>query len=91
MTDPLPPGVHRHPDVQLDLAHLERCRVIVAQEVPDQAAVLVHLLGAGPVRYPGRLHDGAVVAQVVDDPDEALVEHAQRFAENRVEGGDVRS
>ena len=44
-------------DVELELDHLERRRVPMSEQIADQTAVLVHLLGAVAVADPGRLDD----------------------------------
>ena len=88
--DPLPPDVHGHPDVELDLAHLERGRVRVAEEVTDESPVFVHALRALAVRDPRGLDDGGVVAHVVHEADEPIVEHLERLAQDGVGGRDGR-
>jgi hypothetical protein len=60
VADPLAGDEDRHRDVELELDHLERRRVPMAQQVADQPAVLVDLLGALPVTHPRRLHDRGV-------------------------------
>jgi hypothetical protein len=85
MADPLARHEDRQLDVVLDLAHLERRGVPVAHQVVDQPAVLADLLGAAAVGDARRLHDGGVVAHVVDHPDEAVVEHRDRLVENLLE------
>ena len=86
MADPLAPNVHGCPDVELDLAHLERRRVAVPEEVADQGAVLGGLLGAVAVGDPGGLDDGGVASHVVDDADEPVMEHGEGTAEDFVQG-----
>ena len=83
--DPLPGDEDRQLHVQLDLAHLEGRGVPVAHQVVDQAAVVADLLGAAAVGDPRRLHDGGVVAHIVDDADEAVVEHRDRLVEQLLE------
>ena len=82
VADPLARHEDRQLHVVLDLAHLERRRVAVPHEIVDQAAVLADLLGAAAVGDARGLHDGGVVAHVVDDADEAVVEHRQRLEKN---------
>ncbi len=43
------------------------------EEIADESPVFVDFLGARPVRHPRRLHDGSVVAHVIDDPDKPIV------------------
>ena len=74
VADPLAGDEDRQLDVELDLAHLERGRVPVAHEIADEAFVVLHRLGAAPVADAGGLGDGGVVAHIVDDADEAVVE-----------------
>ena len=91
MADPLPPHVHRHAHVQLELAHLERRRVSVPHQVADEAAVLVPALGAPAVGRSRRLHDGRVVAHVVDDAHEPVVQHANGLPQHGIELCDRRA
>lgn len=74
VADPLAGDEDGQFDVELDLAHLERGGVPVAHEVADQALIVLDMFGAGAVGDAGGLHDGGVVAHVVDDADEAVVE-----------------
>src|SRR6185369_5911484 len=90
MPDPLPPAVHRHADVELDLAHLERRRVPVAHQVAHEPAVFADLARSAAVRHARSLHDRFVGAHVVDDAYEAVVEHLERNSQNFVEGFDPR-
>ncbi len=82
MADPLARHEDRQLHVVLDLAHLERRRVTVPHEIVDEAAILADLLGAAAVAHPRGLHDGGIVAHVVDDADEAVIEHGQRLVED---------
>ena len=82
VADPLPRDKDRQFDVVLDLAHLERRRVPVPHQIVDEAPVLADPPGAAPVGDARRLHDRAVVAHVVDDPDKAVVEHRQGLVED---------
>ena len=79
MADPLARHEDRQLDVQLDLAHLEGRGVPVAHEVADEAAVAPPPLAAAAVGDARRLHDGLVVAHVVDHADETVVEHRHGF------------
>ena len=88
VADPLARDEHGQFDVQLDLAHLERGRVPVAHEVADQAFVVGDGLGALAVRDPRGLRDGGVIAHVVDEAHEAVVEHRDGLIEVRLHGGD---
>jgi len=86
MADPLAGDEDRQLHVQLDLAHLEGRGVAVAHEIADEAAVGADALGALAVGDPRGLHDRAVVAEVVDDPHEAVVEHRDRPVEDLLQG-----
>ena len=77
VADPLPRHEDRQLHMELDLAHLEGCGVPVTHQIVDQAAILADLPGAPAVGDARRLDDRAVVAHVVDDADEAVVEHRQ--------------
>ena len=82
MADPLARHEDRQLHVVLDLAHLERRRVAMPHEIVDETAILADLLGAAAVAHPRGLHHGGIVAHVVDDADEAVIEHRQRLVEN---------
>jgi hypothetical protein len=82
MTDPLSRHENRQLHMVLDLAHLERRRVTMPHEIVDETAILADLLGAAAVAHPCGLHHGGIVAHVVDDADEAVIEHGQRLVEN---------
>ena len=82
MANPLAPAVHRHADMQLQLAHLQRRGVMVPQQVANQSPVLVDLLRAPAVRHPRRLHDRMIVTHVIDQSDKAVVEHVEPPTEN---------
>ena len=74
VADPLPGHEDRQLDVQLDLAHFKRSRVVVAHQVAYQHPVGGAYLGPPAVGYPGCLDNGPVVAHVIDDSDESVVE-----------------
>jgi hypothetical protein len=61
--------------------------VPVAHQVADEAAILVRRPGAPPVGDAGRLNDRRIVPHVVDDPDEAVVEHRDGLEQHGFEGG----
>ena len=82
VAEPLACDEDRRLDVQLELAHLEGRRVAMAQEVADQRAVLPHMPRACAVGDPRRLHDGGIVAHVVNHADEAVVEHVEALVED---------
>lgn len=92
MADPLAPGVHGNTDVEFDFAHFEGGGVGIAQQIADETAILMHLLGAGPVGDSGCLDDSSVVAHVVDDADESVVQHRKGLTEHGIErfGGGAR-
>ena len=85
VADPLAGHENRQFDVELDLAHLEWRGVAVAHQVADQAGILLHPLGAAPVRNPRGLHDGGVVAHVVDDTNEAMIQHRDGLKQHRLQ------
>ena len=72
--DPLARHEDRQLHVQLDRAHLERRGVPVAHQIADQPAILADPPGAAAVGDARGLNHGGVVAHVVDDADEAMVE-----------------
>ena len=78
VADPLAGNEHRQLDVKLDLAHLERRRVPVPHQIPDQPFVILHGFGAAPIADAGGLGDGSIVAHIVDDPDQPVVKNRVR-------------
>ena len=54
----------------------------MAHEVTDQAAILIRRAGAAPVRYARRLHNGGVIAHVVNHPDKAVIQHWHSFKQH---------
>jgi hypothetical protein len=77
--DPLPRHEDRQLHMQLDLAHLEGRRMRVAQQVADQPAVVSRRLRPAAIADPRRLHDGRVVAHIVDHAHETVIEHRDRL------------
>src|SRR5262245_48753298 len=90
MANPLPRHEDRQLHMVLDLAHLERRGVAVPHEIVDQPAVLADLLGAAAVAHARGLHDGGIVAHVVDHSDEAVIEHRQDLEQDLLQGGSDR-
>ena len=88
MPDPLARDKDRQLHVVLDLAHLERRRVAMPHEIIDEAAILANPPRAAPVGDARRLHDRAVIAHIVDDPDKAVIEHRDRLVEDLFERRD---
>ena len=77
--------------MQLDLAHLEGCGVVVPHQISNQATILVDLLGSLAVGHPGRLHDGSVRTHVVDQSDEAVIEDPKGNSQNFVQRWNVEA
>ena len=75
VADPLPGDEDRQLHMQLHLAHLEGRGVAVAHEIADQPLVVRDRFRTLAIGDAGGLHDGAVIAHVVDHPHEAVVEH----------------
>ena len=66
----------------------ERRRVPVPQQVIDQPGIVGDFFGAAPVRNPGRLNNGRIVAHIIDHPDKAVIENRHRLVQYLFEGGD---
>src|SRR5260221_3934181 len=75
------------PYTTLFRSHLERGRVLMAQQVAQEPAVLPRATGTPAVRHTGRLHDRLIVAHVVDEAHEAVIEHGNRLPDLGVERG----
>jgi hypothetical protein len=75
--------------VQLDLAHLEWRGVPVSKQVPDQSTVLVYGARSAAVGNSGRLNNGSVCSEIVDNPHETIVEAGEAFAKDRVKAINV--
>ena len=68
--------------MKLDLAHLERRGVPVAQQVADQPGIVAHGFRAPAVGHTRGLNDRGVVAHIVDHPDETVIEHRKGGVEH---------
>jgi hypothetical protein len=77
VANPLAGHEDRQLDVKLKLAHLQRRGVAMSEQVANQAAIAAQPGGAASVRHPRRLDNRGIVAHVIDDPHEAMVEHRQ--------------
>ena len=62
----------------------------VAHEVADEGPIFVDAPGALAVGHACCLHDRGIVTHVVHQAAEPFVQHAERFAQDGVEGGDRR-
>ena len=71
MSKPLTCHVDGCADMKLELDHLERCRVTVTHEVPDQGAVITGRYGSGPIGDSGGLDDRLVRPNRVNEANEA--------------------
>src|SRR5690606_35819753 len=78
MPNPLARHENWQLDVELDLTHFEGGRVAMAEEVTDQAAILLYPLGSTAVGDASRLHNGRVIAHIVDNADKAVIQNGQR-------------
>ncbi len=87
VADPLAGHENGELHVQLDLAHLEGRGMPVAHQVADEAGVVAGGLRALAVGDAGGLHDGRVVAHVVDDPDQPVVEYRDGVEEPGLHAG----
>ena len=76
--DPLARDKDRQFHMQLDLAHLERGRMPVPHQVPDQPGIVLHAFGAFAIAHPRRLADRRIVAHVIDHPDKPVIQHRDR-------------
>src|SRR5208282_4118724 len=72
MTDPLTSDVHREPNEELVLDHLERRRVPVAHQVSNQSPIVSCGLRTLPVGDARRLNDSGVVPHVVNQSHEPM-------------------
>src|SRR5690606_1064348 len=86
MTDPLARDEDRQLDVKLYLAHLEGRGVTVPHQIADETTILLHALGTTAIGNAGRLDDSRIVAHIVDDPDETMIQNRQRAVENLFQG-----
>jgi hypothetical protein len=77
--------------MQLQFAHFERGRVRIAQQVANQAAILMYLFRPGSVGNSRGLHNGRIVTHVIDDPDMAMIKDRKSLAENIVESANCRA
>jgi len=91
MPDPLPCDEDRQLHMVLDLAHLEGRRVAVTHQVADQAAILVRRTRAAAIGYARGLHDRRIVAHVIHDAQEPMVEHRDGREQHRLQRRDARA
>ena len=82
MTYPLACDEDGELDVHFEFTHLEGRGVCVSHEVVDEARVVTSTFGALAVGHTCCLDDSCVVAHVVDDPDEPMVEHGEGLVED---------
>ena len=87
MPDPLAGDVHREPDQELVLDHLERRRMTVAHQVPNQAPVVACGLRALTVGDARGLDDRRIVPHVVHERDETVGEDGVTDADLQVRSG----
>src|SRR5688500_9161819 len=84
MANPLSPGIHRYPDMQFDLAHLEGSSVTMAHFVANQPCILMHCPCPRSIGNTRRLHDGFIGAQVVDHTNEAIIERWPTMSQHAI-------
>src|SRR5688572_29956416 len=82
VANPLASNENRQLYVKLNLSHFEWRSVPMAHQIHYEATVFVHLLCATAVRNTGGLYDRVVVAHVVDDAYEAVIQHLEGFIED---------
>jgi hypothetical protein len=75
MTDPLPGDKDRHLGVEGKDDLFEWAGVLVPKEIVDETTVLTKALRSGAIADTSRLNDALVASKVVDEPNEALIEH----------------
>ena len=80
MTNPLPPGVHRGADVELPFHGLEWRSVSVRHHVADQIAIIADGSRSLAVADSRRPDNGTVVAHVIDEPDETVIQALDQAA-----------
>jgi hypothetical protein len=56
--------------------------VAMAHQIPDQAAILIRGTGAAAIGNARRLHNGSVIAHVINHPDKAVIQHRQGFEQH---------
>ena len=85
MADPLPPTVHWHTSVKLDITHFEGCRMSMPHQVADQPAIFVYSLRPFSVGHPCRLHNRFVRPHVVDDTYEPVIQNLKRNTQDLIQ------
>ena len=73
--DPLAGDKDRQLHMQLDFAHLEGRRMPVPHQIADQTFVIADMFGARAIGHARGLHDGGVIAHIVDHADKAVIQH----------------
>ena len=59
----------------------------VAHQITDQAAILIRRARATAIGNAGCLHNGGVIAHVIDHPDKAVIQHGERFEQHGFQRG----
>ena len=90
MADPLACDEDWQLDVDLQLAHFEGRGVLVAHEVVNQSCVVACSPGPSSVGHPCGLHNCGVIAHVVDDSNETMVENRHGLVEDVFHSRDGR-
>ena len=85
--DPLTRHEDRQLHVILDFAHLKRRAVPVAHQITDQAAILIRRARAAAIGNARSLHNGGVIAHVIDHPDKAVIQHGKRLEQHGFQRG----
>ena len=62
----------------------------MTHQITDETAVFTQLPGALTVRDTGGLHDCCIIAHVINDPDEPVIEDRMWNVEDVLHGGDRR-
>ena len=91
MTNPVAGDENRQLDMQFDFAHFKRRSVAVPHQIIDKPFDLRSLLCSAAVRHARRLNDCRVVAHIVDDADESVIQNRERFVKNILQRGNGRA
>jgi hypothetical protein len=77
MSNPLTPAVHGHSHEEFNFRHLERGRMSMTQQIPNQRSVIAHLFSSITVADTRGLNDTAVVSHDVNQTNETVIQHGE--------------
>ena len=85
MTHPLTRHKNRHFDVQLDATHLKRRAVTMLEQIMNETSIITQRFCSRAIRDTRRLHNGSIIAHVINNPQKTMIENLKRLTQNRIQ------